>query len=266
MLNQIQRTVLIAAIAITALLAPSSAFAAAMPYGFGSSSASHSLIAATFAVQAVAVDEVEPNDDFDSATSISPNQEVYGAGDEQESDYYKVVLPKAGAITLTMTNDKYEAGYSWISVWVYNKYYEEIAHKSFDTDSTRPANMQLKLSSGVNWIEVIPSAYTSSGHPYHFKLTYDVMGSTITKAKAAKHSIAVKWVKKAGATRYQLRYSAKKSMSSAKTLNIPAKSSKKKISGLRSGKKYWVQVRVVKRIGGQEYYSSWSKRKAAQAG
>ena len=94
------------------------------------------------------------------------------------------------------------------------------------------------------------------------------------KVKAGKKSFTVKWAKlsKANlkqATGYQVRYSLKKNMKGAKVKAVKATSSagKKctlKVSKLKGGKKYYVQVRTYKKVGGKTYYSGWSKAKTVK--
>ena len=130
--------------------------------------------------------------------------------------------------------------------------------------STRPVTNTLKLSQGINWIRVYRTHYNEDNHPYHFKLVYDITSTTLKKATGSSRSFTAKWVKKSGAVKYQLRYAAKKNMSRAKTIDVSGKSSNMKVTGLKSKKKYWAQVRVVKCIGGQLYYSPWSNKKSVK--
>ncbi|WP_304598054.1 fibronectin type III domain-containing protein [Adlercreutzia caecimuris] len=94
------------------------------------------------------------------------------------------------------------------------------------------------------------------------------------KLKKAKRGFTVTWKKPSKAALkqtagYQVRWSLKKSMKSAKTKTVKASSSagKKctlKVSKLKGGKKYYVQVRTYKKASGKTYYSSWSKAKAVK--
>ena len=96
----------------------------------------------------------------------------------------------------------------------------------------------------------------------------------VSKLTAAKKALTVKWKKPSKAalkqtTGYQVRYSLKKSMKSAKTKTVKATTSagKKcqlKVSKLKAKKKYYVQVRAYKKVGKATYYSSWSKAKAVK--
>ena len=99
-------------------------------------------------------------------------------------------------------------------------------------------------------------------------------GISVKKLKKAKRGFTVTWKKPGKAalkqtTGYQVRWSLKKSMKGAKSQTVKATSSagKKctlKVSKLKGGKKYYVQVRTYKKVSGKTYYSSWSKAKAVK--
>ena len=99
-------------------------------------------------------------------------------------------------------------------------------------------------------------------------------GASVKKLKKAKRGFTVAWKKPSKAalkqtTGYQVRWSPKKSMKGAKAKTVKATSSagKKctlKVSKLKAGKKYYVQVRTYKKAGGKTYHSSWSKAKAVK--
>ena len=77
-------------------------------------------------------------------------------------------------------------------------------------------------------------------------------------------SVRVKELKASQADGYQVRYSLKKNMSKAKIKTISTSSSKvsKKITKLKSKRRYYVQVRAYKKINGKTYYSNWSSKKS----
>ena len=87
-------------------------------------------------------------------------------------------------------------------------------------------------------------------------------GTKISSLKAAPKGFTVKWKKKAYSG-YQIRYSLKSSMKSSKTVTIKkAKIASKKITKLKSKKKYFVQVRTFKTVNGKKWYSAWSKKRS----
>lgn len=88
------------------------------------------------------------------------------------------------------------------------------------------------------------------------------MPTTITSVKSQSKAFTVKWKKKSGITGYQIQYSTnskfKKGNKSIKTKN--AKTGSKKITKLKSNKKYYVRIRTYK----GKKYSKWSKVKSAK--
>ena len=88
------------------------------------------------------------------------------------------------------------------------------------------------------------------------------MPTTITSVKSQSKAFTVKWKKKSGITGYQIQYSTnskfKKGSKSIKIKN--AKTGSKKITKLKSNKKYYVRIRTYK----GKKYSKWSKVKSAK--
>ena len=63
-------------------------------------------------------------------------------------------------------------------------------------------------------------------------------------------------------TGYQIRYSTSSKMTKAKLKTVKGyKYISTKITKLSAKKKYYVQIRTYKTVGGKNYYSSWSKTK-----
>ena len=94
-----------------------------------------------------------------------------------------------------------------------------------------------------------------------FKIS--LAASKVTKASAAGRGAAsVKWSRaKAGKPGYQVRYSTAKSMKGAKAKKYKKNSATgAKITHLKSGKRYWVQVRTYKAVGKKTYHSVWSAK------
>lgn len=88
--------------------------------------------------------------------------------------------------------------------------------------------------------------------------------TSITSLSAKDNGFTVKWKKKTKITGYQIQYStsSKFSMKNTKTVKIKqAKKISKKITGLKSSKKYYVRVRTYKVVKKKISYSSWSKKK-----
>ena len=89
--------------------------------------------------------------------------------------------------------------------------------------------------------------------------------TSITSLSAKDNGFTVKWKKKTKITGYQIQYStsSKFSKKSTKTVKIKkAKTASKKITDLKSSKKYYVRVRTYKNSKKKTNYSAWSKKKS----
>lgn len=75
--------------------------------------------------------------------------------------------------------------------------------------------------------------------------------------KTSKKAV-VSWKKVTGAAGYQVKYSLKKNLKSAKTKNV-AKKTKLTITGLKKNKVYYVKVRAYKKANGKKVYGAYSK-------
>ena len=92
--------------------------------------------------------------------------------------------------------------------------------------------------------------------------------TTIYAPAAASKAFTAKWKKlttKMGTgtiTGYQVRYSTKSSMASAKTKTVKGYTKTSlKIGSLKAKTKYYVQVRTYMTVNGVNYYSAWSAKK-----
>ena len=88
--------------------------------------------------------------------------------------------------------------------------------------------------------------------------------TSITSLSAKDNGFTVKWKKKTKITGYQIQYStsSKFSMKNTKIVKIKkAKTASKKITDLKSSKKYYVRIRTYKIVNKKTYYSNWSKKK-----
>lgn len=106
-------------------------------------------------------------------------------------------------------------------------------------------------------------AVTNGGKSYTVRKTsfkvYSPLTSITKFDQVSKTSVRVNWKKVSGASGYQIRYATKQNMSGAKTKRIAHKSWKRaKVSGLKSGTTYYVQVRSYKKSNGVRCYGSWS--------
>ncbi len=88
--------------------------------------------------------------------------------------------------------------------------------------------------------------------------------TAIKSLTAGKRSITVKFSKVSKqVTGYQIQYAANKNFTSGKkTVTIKKYTvTNKKLTGLKSGKRYYVRIRTYKKVGTKTYYSGWSSVK-----
>lgn len=97
-------------------------------------------------------------------------------------------------------------------------------------------------------------------------------GTSIKDLKSAKKAVTVKWEKQPAKingshiTGYQIRVATnKKFTKNKKTVTVKGyKTVSKKIKNLKSKKRYYVKIRTYKSVGGEKYYSPWSKAKSVK--
>lgn len=101
---------------------------------------------------------------------------------------------------------------------------------------------------------------------YNFKVTFKPKATKISSIKPGRKSFLVKWKKQTNLTTgYQIRYSVKSSMASAKKVTIRKKeTTSRTVARLKSKKKYYVQVRTYHKLAGKTYFSFWSAKKAVK--
>ena len=91
--------------------------------------------------------------------------------------------------------------------------------------------------------------------------------TVITKKKAVKKGILLKWRAGKNVSGYEIQYSTNKKFRNAKIVCVTG--GKKKsvtLTGLKSGKKYYIRIRTYKKSGGKKYNSAWSRRYRQEGG
>lgn len=88
--------------------------------------------------------------------------------------------------------------------------------------------------------------------------------TSIKSLKSSSKALTVKWKKRTSKTSgYQIQYSTSKKFKKAKTVKVKGvANSKKKLTKLKSGKKYYVRVRTYRSLNGKTFTSGWSKAKS----
>lgn len=88
----------------------------------------------------------------------------------------------------------------------------------------------------------------------------------LTSVAAGKKSAAIKWTKKSGISGYEVQYStsSKFAASKTKTLQVSKSAVSKKVTGLKSGKKYYFRIRTYKTVTNGKRCANWSAVKSVK--
>lgn len=100
------------------------------------------------------------------------------------------------------------------------------------------------------------------------EFTIKPKGTTLSSVAAASKGFTAKWKKQATQTTgYQIQYSTSSTFKSGnKTVTVSSKTTvSKKVTGLKSGKTYYVRVRTYKNTDRGKVYSAWSAKKSVKA-
>ena len=166
-------------------------------------------------------------------------------------DYYKMVLPKTGNITIDITN-----GANTLYTYVCNSNGRQIGSRIYTWDGARESETY-NLSKGTYYLK-FEKGYTGI---YKFKVSYsnDAIASFSAK-KASQKSIVVKANKAGAVSGYEIQY--RKTSGSWKKIKVAgSKKLNRKIKKLSKGAKYVVRIRTYYNYSGKIIYSDWSRKK-----
>ncbi|MGN0394839.1 MAG: fibronectin type III domain-containing protein, partial [Coprococcus sp.] len=118
------------------------------------------------------------------------------------------------------------------------------------------------VKNGAKYTYAVQAVSGNSVSSYKETVTYFVGRGTVSDIKSSARAIKVTWKRNSKVTGYQVCYSLKSSFKSAKTKTYRNKTTKTaKLTGLKSGRKYYVRVRSYIKVNGKTYYGAWSKVK-----
>ena len=192
-------------------------------------------------------------------------------------DAYKFIVPAKGKITIKLENDDSRNYLYSAQILIYNSSNVEksilhwYAGSDLNHSSARGvyyANKEIELNKGTYYCIVRKELSYGGLDSYNLLLNYKptFAKTEITKIKAAKKSLKIRYRKAGGATGYQIQYSANKKFKKAKTINT--NKTTRNIKKLKKNKRYYVRVRTYKKVtvNGKvkTYYSKWSKTKSVR--
>lgn len=196
------------------------------------------------------------NSDKTARKAFLPDGEL--SKDTRWQDFaYKNFGPFAGTVSLSSTKYTYDGKVKKPTVIVKDKQGNKVSTSNYTVTYPDGRKYVGKYTVKISF----KGAYTGTASR---SFTIVPKGTTISSLSAVSKGFSVKWNKQpTQSTGYQIRYSTKSNMSSAKTVTVSKNSTlSKKITGLTAGKKYYVQVRTYKTVSSTKYYSSWSGTKS----
>lgn len=185
---------------------------------------------------------------------------IYYRCDNQMCNYTKKgeTIPKANKITLSATSYVYNGKEKKPSVTVKDRTGKKLKNGtdysiSYSKGRKNVGKYTVTIKFKGNYEDTVKKTFTIKPKP-----------TTLSKVTAGKKAFTVKWKKQATQTTgYQIQYSTDKNFKkNNKTITVSKnKTTSKKVTKLKSKKKYYVRVRTYKTVGKTKYYSSWSKAK-----
>ncbi len=182
---------------------------------------------------------------------------------------------KGDTLQLVANNTKTDkaSAYTWSSSYNTAATVDKNGLVTFHTDAEDGVAIYAKDNesgvTGVYWInsteEKNVSAVNDQSKPVDTPETPVPNTAKFSKLSKAKKAFTAKWAKVKGVEGYEIRYSTDKKMTKAVTVDVPGiKTVSKKITGLKGGKKYYVQIRTYVVSDGTKVYSDWSAVKSVK--
>ena len=193
---------------------------------------------------------------------------VKGKGDYTGSVSRTITIAPTATVISSVTNTETGIRLKWKKTTGAEKYiiYRKAGNGSWKKyKSVKAANgcsfTDTKVTNGSKYAYKI-RAYADGVYGAYSSIhtIYRVKQPALKVKKTGKGRLKCSWKKNTKANSYQIMYGTKASMQGAKTIAIKkAGTVKKTITGLKAGKKYYVQIRSCKTVNKKKYYSSWSK-------
>lgn len=196
----------------------------------------------------------------------------------RDSCYAKITIEKKGYYTYKFVANPSEKGDCTFAMLVSSSQFVYNPYKKADIKVTKFKGATEKgtilLQPGTYYFAIKCDQYISGSVGIYEATDKEIktvnQSSSLAKIKkveissisAKSKAFVVSWKKISNVSGYQIRYATKSSMKSAKQKKISNnKSNKLKVTGLKSKKNYYVQIRAYKTYNGKVAYGDWSTRK-----
>lgn len=200
-------------------------------------------------------------------TEVYDNKVVFRARNFIEGTYISkyditINLNKVKKITISQDNYVYDGKAKKPTVKLYGFDGKLINSKNYTV--TYPTG---RKNVGTYKIKITFKNDLSGAKTVYKSFTISPKATSITSLKSSSaKKITVKWNKRSTQTTgYQIQYSTSSKFTNSKTTTVASyNTTSKTLTGLKSGKKYYVRVRTYKTVNGKKYYSNWSSAKSVK--
>ncbi|MGN1328642.1 MAG: metallophosphoesterase [Eubacterium sp.] len=200
-------------------------------------------------------------------TEVYDNEVVFRARNFEEGVYVpeydiKIKLDKVKSAVLSTDTYVYDGKAKKPSVTLYGFDGKKISSKNYTV--TYPKG---RKNIGEYKIKITFKNALKGNPANYVTFTVGPKGTSISSIKAEKKKFTVKWKKQTSYTDgYEIQYDTSSKFTSAKIITVSNnKTESNAVSGLKSGKKYYVRVRTYKTVKSNgkkvKIYSNWSKVK-----
>ena len=194
----------------------------------------------------------------------------YSNSRSTDEDWYKLTIPKKCKLDIKWSHGYVESIFTCTLMKANSdavKKGRSIGYadgESFRTGTLAKGTYYLKVTTETGQAYDLGASYVSNSQvgelAYKLSVKFYVASPKVVKHVRKSNSATLKWGRVSGASSYQVRYSTKSNMKNAKVVTADYWQTSKTLKKLKSGCKYYAQMRTVRNMGGADAYSSWSKK------
>lgn len=212
--------------------------------------------------------EKEINDSAAKASPMNAGTAIHGSlCDISDKDYYVINISRAGKYKVALRTPMVSKSGSYWQVYIYDTNVNSLDNYNVKGTSGG-GSKDIYLAAGRYYIKVVSGSYYS-GATYDLSISLkpdviqDLAAVKISKPKAGKRSMTVKWKKVSKKNRkkiqgIEIQVSTDSTFSNiVKSTTAGKKKTSKKIKGLSKKTKYWVRIRAYRNDTNGKHVSAW---------